>query len=261
MGNKSINKLLLILLFIFSSVFSVFSLPQPKGYVSDYAGIISRNDSNVITSVARAVKEKTGAEIAVLTVNSIEPYGTIEEYSFAVASEWGIGQEGKDNGLLIVLSKGDRLVKIEVGYGLEGAVPDGKAGELLDSYMMPLLKSGDYSGGLKNGALAAASIIADEYNVKIDESDLKQIQRPSSYTRRSSRRGISIFDILIFLFIFMGGGRFFLPILLLSGFSRRGRYGGGFGSSGGFSGGGFSGGGFSGFGGGGFGGGGASRGF
>ena len=98
------------------------------------------------------------------------------------------------------------------------------------------------------------------YDVTIDESDLKQIQRPSSYSRRSSRRGISIFDILIFLFIFMGGGRFFLPLFLLSGFSRRGRYGGGFGS-GGFSGGGFSGGGFSGFGGGGFGGGGASRGF
>ena len=162
MRNKLIKISLLILLFTFSTVFSAFSLPQPKGYVSDYAGIIDRNDSQVIISAARAVKEKTGAEIAVLTVKSIEPYGTMEEFSFAVADEWGIGEKGKDNGILIVLSTGDRLVKIEVGYGLEGAIPDGKAGELLDSYMLPLLKNGDYSGGLKNGALAAASFIADE---------------------------------------------------------------------------------------------------
>ncbi len=153
MRNISIKKSLLILSFYIFCSFSAVSLPQPKGYVSDYAGIIDRNDSQVITSVARAVKEKTGAEIAVLTVNSIEPYGTMEEFSFAVASEWGIGEEGKDNGLLIVLSKGDRLVKIEVGYGLEGAIPDGKAGELLDSYMLPLLKNGDYSGGLKTELL------------------------------------------------------------------------------------------------------------
>ena len=254
-----IKKALFFSVFLVLTAATVFSLPTPKGYVSDYAGIISRDDAAVISEVSKAVKEKTGAEIAVLTVNSISPYGSIEEYSNEVASEWGIGEKGKDNGVLIVLSKGERQVRIEVGYGLEGAITDGISGEILDRYMMPLLKKGDYSGGLKNGALAAASVVADEYNVKIDESVLNKIQRPSaSYSRRPVRRGISIFDIIIFLFIFLGGGRFFLPIFLLSGFGRRGYYGGGFGSS---SGGGFSGGGFSGFGGGGFGGGGASRGF
>ena len=235
------------------------ALPKAKGYVSDYAGIISKNDSAVITSVSKTIKEKTGAEIAVLTVNSISPYSSIEEYSVEVASEWGIGEKGSDNGILIVLSKNDRMVRIEVGYGLEGALSDGVTGEIMDKYMMPLLKTGDYSGGLKNGALAAASIVAGEYNVTIDESDLKQMQTTAANSRRPVRRGISLFDIIIFLFIFMGGGRIFLPIFLLSGFGRRGYYGGGFGSSSGFGGGG--GGGFSGFGGGGFGGGGASRGF
>ena len=259
MNNTILRKALLFSLFLLLTAANIFSLPSAKGFVSDYAGIISRNDAAVITAVAKEVKEKTGAEIAVLTVNSISPYGSIEEYSVDVASEWGIGEKGKDNGVLIVLSKGERQIRIEVGYGLEGAITDGISGEILDRYMMPLLKKGDYSGGLKNGALAAASVIADEYNVKIDESVLNRIERPSaSYSRRPVRRGISLFDIIIFLFIFMGGGRFFLPLFLLSGFGRRGYYGGGFGSS---SGGGFSGGGFSGFGGGGFGGGGASRGF
>ena len=259
MKNSILKKALLFSFFLLITAASIFSLPAAKGYVSDYAGVISSEDASVITAVSKAVEEKTGAEIAVLTVNSISPYSSIEEYSIDVASEWGIGKKGKDNGVLIVLSKGDRKVRIEVGYGLEGAITDGISGEILDRYMMPLLKTGDYSGGLKNGALAAASVVADEYNIKIDESALKQLKRPSSsYSRRPVRRGISLFDIIIFLFVFLGGGRFFLPIFLLSGFGRRGYYGGGFGSS---SGGGFSGGGFSGFGGGGFGGGGASRGF
>ncbi len=252
------KKTLFTLLLLFTLCTSGFAFPKPKGYVSDYAGIINREDSAVITAVSKALKEKTGAEIAVLTVESISPYGSIEEYAIDVASEWKIGEKDKDNGLLIVLSTKDRKIRIETGYGLEGAIPDGKAGEIIDSYMMPLLRKGNYSGGLKNGALASASVIADEYNVKIDDSVLKQLQRPSSsYSRRPMRRGISIFDIIIFLFVFLGGGRMFLPIFLLSGFRRRGYYGGGFGSSSG----GFSGGGFSGFGGGGFGGGGASRGF
>ncbi len=255
MNRISIKKILLTGLFLITAL-SAYTLPKPKGYVSDYAGIIDRKDSELISSVARTVEEKTGAEIAVLTVNSISPYSSIEEYAVETAAEWGIGKKGKDNGILIVLSKGDRRVRIEVGYGLEGAIPDGMAGEILDSYMMPLLRNGDYSGGLKNGVLAVASAVADEYKVKIDESALKQIKPPSSYSRRPVRRGISLFDIIIFLFIFMGGGRFFLPLFLLSGFGRRGHYGGGFGSGSGFSGGGFSG-----FGGGGFGGGGASRGF
>jgi uncharacterized protein len=257
--NKIKQAVLLSFLFLLIPL-SVFSIPSSKGYVSDYAGIISKEDSAVITAVASEIKEKTGAEIAILTVKSISPYGSIEEYAVETAEEWGIGEKGKDNGVLIVLSTSERKVRIEVGYGLEGAITDGISGAVIDKYMMPSLKQGDYSGGLKNGALAVASLVADEYKVKIEGTKLA----PSSgASRRPARRGISIFNIIILLFIFMGGGRIFLPLLLLSGFSRRGYYGGGFGSSGGsgFSGGGFSGGGFSGFGGGGFGGGGASRGF
>jgi len=249
---KSAALLSLLLLLI---PLTAFSIPSTKGYVSDYAGIISKDDSAVITAVANEIKEKTGAEIAVLTVKSISPYGSIEQYAVETAEKWGIGEKGKDNGILIVLSTEDRKVRIEVGYGLEGAITDGISGAIIDKYMMPSLKQGDYSGGLKNGALAVASIVADEYKVKVEGTKLA----PSSgASRRPVRRGVSIFDIIIFLFIFMGGGRIFLPLLILSGLSRRGSYGGGFGSSGSS---GFGGGGFSGFGGGGFGGGGASRGF
>ncbi len=237
---------------------NLFSLPESKGYVSDYAGVISDNDKAVITSLATEIKKKSGAEIAVLTVETISPYGSIEEFSIDVAEKWGIGNKEKDNGVLIVLSTGDRIVRIEVGYGLEGALPDGKTGQIIDSYILPLFRQGNFSGGLKNGAVAVASVIAEEYQITVDNNSLGIISS-SSAQKRPVRRGISLIDILIFLFIFMGGGRFFLPLFLLSGFGRRGYYGGGFGSGhgGGFSG--FGGGG--GFEGGGFGGGGASRGF
>lgn len=257
---NKIKSAALISLLLLLIPLSVFSIPSSKGYVSDYAGVISKNDSAVISAVAGEIKEKTGSEIAVLTVKSISPYGSIEEFAVETAQKWGIGEKGKDNGVLIVLSTGDRKIRIEVGYGLEGAITDGISGAVIDRYMMPSLNQGDYSGGLKNGALAVASLVADEYKVKVEGTKAAPV---SGRSRRPVRRGISIFDILIFLFIFMGGGRIFLPLLILSGFSRRGYYGGGFGSRGssGFGGGGFSGGGFSGFGGGGFGGGGASRGF
>ena len=94
--NRSLSRniFLLSLLFLLTA-FSVFSLPGYKGYVSDYAGVISSEDSKIISAVSETVKKKTGAEIAVLTVNSIAPYGSIEDFSIEVAGDWGIGEREK----------------------------------------------------------------------------------------------------------------------------------------------------------------------
>lgn len=227
-------------------------LPQPVGYVNDFAGVIDQSSKQRITALAGALKEKTGAEIAVVTVDTIAPYAAIEQYSVELATKWGIGKKGEDTGILILLAMKEKRVRLEVGYGLEGIIPDGLAGQILDQSILPSLKKGNYGDSLLKGVEAAAGIIAKEYGVDLSSYNITESQQ---YTQTGGfPTSILIFLILMFLF---GGGRFLLfPLLFLGGVSRGGFFGGGFGSGSSSMGGGFSG-----FGGGGFGGGGASRGF
>ena len=233
------------------------TLPEPVGYVNDFAGIIDPDSKARMERIIEVIKKTTGAEIAVVTVKTIEPYASIEEYSIDLASKWGIGEKGKDNGILIITTMKERRIRIEVGYGLEGIIPDGLAGEIIDKSILPYFRSGNYGLGLLKGVEAIAGIIAKEYNVDLSKYDLS-VKEAHKYTEKS-KIPIGLISFLILLFLF-GGGRLFWPLLFLGtfgGFGGRGFFGGGFGSDGdsGF------GGGFSGFGGGGFGGGGASRGF
>ena len=248
------------LMFLFFASAGVHGIPDYKGYVTDYAGIITPQDRAVIEAVVKEIKNKSGAEIAVLTVDTIEPYGTIEEYSLAAAEKWGVGGKELENGLLIVLSMKERYVRLETGYGLEGAIPDGLAGSIIDRYMIPYFINDNFSEGLKNGVLAAGSVIADEYDFVIEGSEYRRGET-SFQTESTGQQPVALplFELIFILFFLLGGGRFFLPLLLLSGMrgrrTYRGGFGSGFGRTGGFSGG------FGGFGGGSFGGGGASRSF
>ena len=157
-----------------------------------------------------------------------------------------------------------RRITIEVGYGLEGILPDSKVGRLLDQYVIPLLKQGRYGDGLYATAVVIASEIAKDADISLTGMPQMSPQRRTgtTYSRRNPGSLIKLIGIILFFLIFLGGGgRGLLPLLLLGGLmsgGRRSSYGG---FGGGFGGGGFGGGGFSGFGGGGFGGGGASRGF
>jgi uncharacterized protein len=229
-------------------------LPQPRGYVNDFAGILNSSDIRTMESIISAVEEKTGAEIAVVTVETVEPYGSLEQYSVELAHTWGIGKEDEDNGVLLILAMKEREVRLEVGYGLEGAIPDGLAGEILDTSVIPAFRQGDYGRGFTKGVKAVAGIIAEEYNVELGDYKLTEHKQ---YVGGGGPDLGYLFFVLIFIFI--GGGRFLWPLLFLGGVHRRGFYGGGFGS--GSSGGNFGGFGGGGFGGGGFGGGGATRGF
>lgn len=252
-------------------LFSVLLMPEPlypqpayQGFVTDLAGVINSEDKVIIEAVASEIKKKTGAEIAVLTVKTIDPYADIEEFSISTAESWGIGEKGKDNGLLIVLSTGERKTRIEVGYGLEGAIPDGRVGSIIDRYMIPYFRNNNFSSGLKAGFVAVAAAVAEEYEIEIEGSEFQAAAGEMRSRDTSSRRGPGLAEFIVLLIFFMTGGRIFWPLLFLSAASGRRRryYGGGFGSTFGRSGGrsSFSGG-FGGFGGGSFGGGGASRGF
>jgi len=227
--------------------------PKPLGAVNDFAGVIPAETAGIMENLSREILEKTGTAVVVATIESVGDSDP-DMYANELYSAWGIGKKGEDKGVLIFLSLKERKIRIETGYGVEGILPDGLVGSILDRYVVPLLKQGDYAKGLLNAMIAAGQVIAKDAGVTIGEGyRLKTPQR----ARRAPGGSLGIFPLLLFLLLFLLFGRRsgMLPLLLLLGMSGRGSgYGGGFG------GGGF-GGGFGGFGGGMSGGGGASRGF
>jgi uncharacterized protein len=228
------------------------NFPDARGYVNDFANVIAPNVATQIEAICRELEEKTGAEVAVATFSSLGDEDP-DDYANRLFEKWGIGKKGKDNGALLFLTLGERKkVRIETGYGLEGILPDITAGRILDNYVIPQFKKGDYSAGLFAGVKAIAGLIAADAGVQITGA-----VRPN-LRRQRSERGFSPAAIIILLVILIVLGRSgLLGPLLLSGMFGGGRGRGGWGG-GGF-GGGFGGGGFGGFGGGGSGGGGAGR--
>ena len=124
--------------------------PQKRGLVNDFAGIIPATYENQIEQLAKEVLEKTGAAIVIATVPTIGD-ANYTEYANRLYEYWGIGKKGEDRGVLIFLTLKERKVRIEVGYGLEGIIPDGLAGEILDKYMVPYLKNADFGKGFLAG--------------------------------------------------------------------------------------------------------------
>lgn len=243
--NRKIPLLTLISFVCITSLFAA-KYPKPKGWVSDYAGIIDPQTEQAMEGTISELEQKTSAEIAVVTVKSLGNE-SVESLAVKLFAEWGIGKKGRDNGVLFLTSVQDRRTRIEVGYGLEGIITDGTTGEILDSYVVPEFKKGDYSRGMALGTLVIASIIAKDAGIKLTGAAM-----PVRTRRAKPSAGKAILN-LIFLVVmgilFIRNPFLFLLFLGMGG-GRGGRFGGG-----GF------GGGFGGFGGGMSGGGGASRGW
>ena len=255
-GHKNNKKAIFLLLFLYLSCLVLIThctsekieFPEPVGYVNDYAKILSEQQIQSVNDYIKELQEKTTAEVAVVTMKSVAPYD-INLYAVKLFEKWGIGVKGEDNGVLILLALKERKVRLEVGYGLEGILPDGLAGQIIRKFMIPYFKQEDYGQGLINGTIAVIRQIAREYNVEINGL-------PQTFAQKSHRPegspGSSILEILFILLIFIIAFGFKSGLL---GFFLFGPRGGGYWGSGG--GGGF-GGGFGGFGGGMSGGGGAT---
>ncbi len=235
-----------------SVVFAAEKYPAPRGMaVNDFANVIDPASSAKMESLAREVLQKTGTAVVVATVATVGEDEDYRMYANGLYKVWGIGKKGEDKGVLIFLTVKERKIRIETGYGVEGILPDGLVGEILDKYVLPQLKAGDYSKGLYNAVYACSAYIAKDAGVQLSGSAI-----PYRTKALAEKKGVSVVGIIIFLIIaalLLGTktGRSMLPwilLLLLSG-SGRGGGGGGFG------------GGFGGFGGGGSGGGGSDRGF
>jgi uncharacterized protein len=239
---------------------------KPQGYVSDFAGVVDARSRAALEDYAGRVKQATGAELAFVTVRSVEGE-PIEDVANDLFHAWGIGQKGEDNGALLLLAVADRKSRLEVGGGLGGAVPDGMAGLLLDD-MRPALRQNQYGPALLMAADRLGSTIAQSKGVTIPPPAMAYRVRRT--TRDSIPWPLILFGIFFLLMLLRGGGGnrygggggggfwtgMLLGTLLNSG---RGGYGGG--RDGGGFGGYDSGGGFGGFGGGDSGGGGASSGW
>ena len=117
-------------------------MPAPIGdiYVQDFAKVLTPDEIAEIRSLGRTIEDQTTAQISVLTVDTIGE-NTIEEYANEAFRQYGIGNETQNNGVLLVIAVSDRLIRIEVGYGLEGRIPDGKAGRILDEHAIPYLQN------------------------------------------------------------------------------------------------------------------------
>ncbi len=147
---KFLKSLIISLLGFFLVVLPVLAqtFPEPVGYVNDFAEMLSADFRDSIEEDLSKFEEETKAEIAVVTVNSLE--GTyIEDYAVRLFEQWGIGKKEADNGLLLLIAKEDREFRIEVGYGLEPIITDGRAGKILREQMTPAFKEDNYDQGVK----------------------------------------------------------------------------------------------------------------
>jgi len=134
------------------------AVPALSGRVVDEAGLLSAAARQRIESELAALERETGDQVAVLVVQSLggEP---LEEYSVKVAHTWKLGQKGKDNGILLLLSREDRKVRIEVGYGLEGTLTDLRSNEIVDQVIRPRFRQGDFDGGVEQGVDAIVKVV------------------------------------------------------------------------------------------------------
>jgi uncharacterized protein len=234
--------LLLLLLALSLAATAAPQFPALGGRVVDQAGLLGGNAAALAARLAQ-FEQASGIQLVVVTLPDLQGY-PIEEFGYQLGRHWGIGHKGKDNGVLLIVAQAERRVRIEVGYGLEGALTDALAANIIHSETLPRFKRGQFAEGIDAGVTAVQAALQGEYE-----------PRPAPKQERP-RGALMFFLLLMVLFALftggLGGG---------GGFGRRGGgwgapYGGGWGGGGG----GFGGGGFGG-GGGGFGGGGASGGW
>ncbi|MFH0839053.1 MAG: TPM domain-containing protein [Candidatus Omnitrophota bacterium] len=187
------RKVCFLCVFLLSSLLAYAeNTPRPAGWVNDFAGVISPEYKNKLTSLIDEVEQKTTAEIFVATVTSIAPYDE-KAYARGLFDTWKPGKKDKDNGVLVLVAIKERRWRIETGYGVEGVLPDGLCGEIGRSYIVPYLKTGDYSKGIYYGVAAIAKVISQ--NAKAEISSLKAV------TIKKQNQNESIF-LYFFAFLF-----------------------------------------------------------
>jgi uncharacterized protein len=167
-GGKVGLLLLLLSLFLISSAYAL-DLPPLQGYVNDYAGMISPQAKTILENELKAFEQTDSTQIVILTIPSLEGE-VLEEFSIKVADTWKIGQKMKDNGVILLVAKQERKIRIEVGRGLEGRLTDLMAGRIIDLVIKPRFKREDFDGGFIAGVHAVIDATRGEFKVDGDHT-------------------------------------------------------------------------------------------
>ena len=236
--------LILAMLLLARPLWAAPDFPELTGRVVDQAGLLTPAQVQSLSGALASAEQNTSNQVVVVTLTDLQGYD-IADYGYQLGRHWGIGSKDNDNGVLLIVAPNDRKVRIEVGYGLEGALTDALSSIIIQQEILPAFRQGQFYGGIQAGVTAIQAAIKGEY------AGTRQPGQKPSGLKALGILGVMI--VLTFLLSFGGGGGrggrsggfMFLPMPM---------GGGGFGS-GGFGGGGFGGGG------GGFGGGGASGGW
>jgi uncharacterized protein len=275
-----------VMLFVLALPLQAIALDVPtlRGHVNDYAAMLSPGAAQELEASLNAFETSDSTQIVVLTIPTLEGE-TLDGYSIKVAEAWRIGQKKIDNGVILLIAKQERKIRIEVGRGLEGKLTDLVSGRIIRSEISPRFKAGDIDGGIKSGVAAIMAVVKGEYTANPrDIGNAKRSIHPNhsiftfviflmvaciflgSISRIlggvAGAIGLPIIAFLLFpglaffLLIGLGVGGFLIGLFLTFLFGGGGRGGGFFGGGGPFMWGGFGGGGFGGGGGGGFSGGG-----
>ncbi len=150
-------------------------VPFLAGRVNDNAGLLAASARETIEALLKAHEDSTSNQVVVLIISSLQGE-TLEDYSIKVAETWKLGQKDKDNGVLLLIAQDDRKVRIEVGDGLEGSLPDITCGHIIRREIVPRFRDSDYAGGVRAGVEAILGAIAGSYQAEAesgDEPDLK----------------------------------------------------------------------------------------
>jgi len=222
--------------------------PPPELYVLDQAGVMSSATESMIISTSQELARQTKAQVAVVALKTLDGQ-TIEDVALQIGRKWQLGDKQLNNGVLILVATTEHKARIEVGYGLEGALPDGKTGRIQDEYMLPSFRQDNYDLGLSNGYKAVVAEVAKEYGVTLSNTSVTQPDPSSTSTEKKAPAWLTILGIIglvILLWLdnrFLNGFFFGMIIGMLLRGGGRGGGGGGFGDGGSSGGGGSFGGG------------------
>jgi uncharacterized protein len=250
MLTRSINFIACLLLAVlFAAPASGARIPErPRDYVVDLAGVVDGRAEQKLNGFLKELEQRTTAQVIILTVDTTGGV-PIEDFSLQIAERWKLGVKDRDNGLLITFAISDKRYRFEVGYGLEGILPDSLVGSIGRDMVVPYFKKGDYTSGIAAAVIAVTEKIAEDSNISIEGMPSMNRTRPARESGGVGSIIISALFILFFFYMLIRHPRLLFMWILLSamgGRGGRGGFGGGGGSFGGGMGGGFGGGGASG---------------
>ncbi|MBU0573014.1 MAG: TPM domain-containing protein [Candidatus Margulisbacteria bacterium] len=190
---------LVALSFFSTALAAEVSFPKAQGYVNDFAGVLTPSEKQTLDALAANIKAKSGAELSVVTIKTVSPLDS-KTYAVKLFEAWGIGQKGKDNGVLILLAMEEKRIEVEVGYGLEGDLPDGLVGSILDEYAIPNFAKGEFGAGLVAASKAIGTVMSGGQIESVGSTP-----PPSEKAQAGARLGFGWIFFVLIIAIIVGG--------------------------------------------------------